>query len=213
MYFEPLARNSLITRQNSFSLHIEANGRCLGICRLNDPTDDLTDLAFEILHLIRTFCFTNALLNDLTCGLCSNTPKVGWGRFNNHHIAKLRFWVNLARFLQQDFSLWLLYVFHHFLLGEDHDLASIRINFGFYVLCCRRVDSPPISRNHGGLNRSKDNLLRELFFFQHFVESQGELVLCHANCSVYSYITSRKVGVAHFSVRAVISSTCSIILA
>ncbi len=213
MYFEALARNPLITRQYTFSLHIEANGRCLGICRLNDPADDLADLAFEVLHLIRTFSFTNTLLNDLTRGLRGNTPKVRRGGFNNHHIAKLRFRIDLARFFQQDFGLWLLYVFHHFLLSEDHDLARIRINFGFYMLCRRRVDSPPISRNHGGLDCSKDNLLRELFFFQHFVESQGELVLCHANCSVYSYITSRKVGVAHFSVRAVISSTYKSILA
>ena len=88
----------------------------------------------------------------------------------------------------------LLDVFDHFLLGEDDDLAGLRVDFGFDMLCGGRVDRPPIGRNHGGFDRSKDDLLRELFFFQHFVEGQGEFVLWHATLLRYSYYKQKSGG-------------------
>src|SRR5204863_4119911 len=82
-----------------------------------------------------------------------------------------------------------------------------RIDFGFHMLGRRCANSPPIGRYHRGFNGANDYIFGELFFLQDLIESQSEFVLCHSNCSVYSCITSRKVGVAHFSMRTVISSS------
>src|SRR5215212_6279383 len=107
MYLEALARNSLIPWQNPFGFHIQANSRCLGISSLDNPTHDLTSLTLEILHLIRTFSFTDALLDHLPRSLRGNAPEICRSGFNYHCVAKLRFRIHPTRLIQQDFGIWL----------------------------------------------------------------------------------------------------------
>src|SRR5215212_6290871 len=110
MDFETLPRDALVTWQYTFGFHVEADGGCLGIRCLDDPADDLTYLTLEVLHLIRTFRFTNTLLDDLARSLRGDAPKICWSGLDNHHIAELRFRVDFPRFVQQDFGLRLLHV-------------------------------------------------------------------------------------------------------
>jgi hypothetical protein len=171
VHFEALTHNALIGWQRAFGFHIQPNGCALGIRGLNNTADDLTHLTLKVLHLIRTFGFTDALLDHLTGGLCCNATKVTRCGFNNHHIAKLRFGIHLAGFIQKHFGLGLHHIFHHFLLGVDEDFTCIGIYFGFHMLGSGRVDSPPIGRDHRGFNRANDHFLGELFLFQYFIES------------------------------------------
>jgi len=91
MNFEAFARDSLVGRQDTFGFHVETDGRCLGICRLDNAADDLAHLALEILHLIRTLGFPDALLDHLARGLRGNAAEIGRGGLDDDHIAKLRF--------------------------------------------------------------------------------------------------------------------------
>src|SRR5690606_8316051 len=123
MYLESLPGDPLVRRQYAFGLHVEPNGGGLGIGRLNDPTDNLADLALKILHLVRTFRLTDPLLDDLAGRLRGHTTEIGRCGFHNDHIAQLRVRIHLTRLLQQDFGFGLLYVFDHFFLGKDRDLT------------------------------------------------------------------------------------------
>ncbi len=144
MQLEALAGNSLVARQHAFRLHVKTDGGRLGIGRLDDAADDLTDLALEIRHLVGSLGLADALLDHLAGRLGGDAAKIGRGRLDDNHIAQLGFRVDLARFLQKDLGLRLLYVLDNFLFSENHDFTGVGIDFGFHMLCRGRVDSPPV---------------------------------------------------------------------
>src|SRR5687768_2159180 len=148
MHLETLARDSLISGQNTFSLHIQSNGCCLGIGGLDNTTHDLTGLTLEILHLIRTFSLTDALLDDLTRRLRGDTPEICRSGFNNYGVTKLSFRVDLARLIQQNLGLWLHDVFHNFLLSEDKDLPITRSDLTFNCLAMGGMTGRPLAGTH-----------------------------------------------------------------
>ncbi len=178
VHLELLAGDLLVRGHDAFGLHIQADGHALGGADgLDHAADDLADLLFVVIGLHLALGLADALLDDLAGRLRGDAAEVLGRGLDHHHVAQNGFRVHGMGVLQRDLGALVLDVFDHFLLGVDGDLAGFRVDLGFDVLGVGSVDRPPVGRDHGRLDGRQDDLLGQLLFFQHFIESEGKFVL------------------------------------
>jgi hypothetical protein len=127
------------------------------------------------------------------------------GCFHHDHIARLALRVYLACFVEKHLCAFIYYaVFDHFLFSVNGNNTRFGVQLGFHVLCSGGSHCASIGRDHRRLNSGDDHVLGELLFFQHFVECQRKIILCHRTAPKLLIIKSEEVGAAHFSVTFVI---------
>jgi hypothetical protein len=90
--------------------------------------------------LCRTFGFPDALLDYLAGCLRGHTAEVSRCRFDNHHVPQLRLRIDLACVFEGYLGIRFLDVLDDLFLGEDRDLAGLRVDLCFDLLGGRGVD-------------------------------------------------------------------------
>ena len=185
MQLEALAGDLLVGGQDAFGLHVQADRWCA--CALEACT--MPETISPIWRAKYSICAERSA-SRMRCwitwrAVCAATRPKSEGVDSTMTMSPS--WASgfTLRASSRVTSVFvLLDLLDDFLFGENRNFAGLGIDLGFDLLGRGGVDRPAIGRNHGGFDRSKDDLLGKLLFFQDFVEGQGEFVLGHATYSI-----------------------------
>ena len=125
---ETFTRDLVRAGHRAFSLHLQPQSNTLGVDCLHYTAEDLTQLLGEIIELRLPLSLADPLLDHLAGSLGSNSPKILWRGFHNHHTAERRVFIDLLRILQQDLGTRVSHVLHHFFFSENGDFTSLWID-------------------------------------------------------------------------------------